>query len=436
MIEKGTLALKPIYFSNIGYFGSLGLDWMNVDFYLSKLITQNILYSIYHNEKSIEEIADIIGVSKNYVADEIKFLSEKGFVDLTTPLFCSKGVPPLKCSERGGMKYLSNILIHDLPPEIQNSKHQIYKKYANILCEKYIPLLKSQIINIKSYFTTPNTELQTPNSIDHNFLFWSLVTFAISYKLDIPEYITNLDKHHVKRTDGSEYNVFAKIDKNQALNYNEKMDTYFGPHTISFNHIPQYPFSVWMYNTCFDNRAKDWIRVLQPKFSDLYDFMLNRISNSQAPPYKGLPWADFYVRKIEGLIDNGLIINEIDMHSQLDMPPQLNLRCRGEKYIVNILKANMTLDDLIKALPPITDELISLNDQLSSEIFELCKSHYPPRFQQLFHDFNKKALSSGEMISRVLDHLLSTNVLKPLKETQKKTVNMIMFDAPLISNNK
>ena len=79
MKETKLLQFKPIKFSLMGFNGSAGTMGGTQAFFKSAL-SQNIAYSVYREAKTINEIADVLGVSPVYVESEVEFLEEYGYL--------------------------------------------------------------------------------------------------------------------------------------------------------------------------------------------------------------------------------------------------------------------------------------------------------------------------------------------------------------------
>ncbi len=76
----GTLGTEPIRFVNMGHNGTPGSKGDTSDF-LAKAITQNIAYAAYHQPRTINEIAEELGVNPIFVEDEVAVLEEYGYMD-------------------------------------------------------------------------------------------------------------------------------------------------------------------------------------------------------------------------------------------------------------------------------------------------------------------------------------------------------------------
>ena len=402
--NTGLYAMKPVRFSSIEFLGSTGSDWHKFDFNLSKILTQNVLYAAYHEPKTIKEISEFLFVQTDIIEEEIEFLENNGFMD-----------------RLAGNKFLTKILIHDLTADICEERHRIYMKYAKIVCEKYVPLiLNSSFYKACLVRTPPNgadginaslrnsqthlsldscllsNSVYTPEN-DLNFLLWSVITFACSQKFNIPEINDNLQKYYTKRNDGSENIAYASINNDINLSFNNECYKTFGELIIRYPEQEAKNLSLWQYNTFYDDRLETNSRGLSMLYQ-YFDTYLNSTSRDRMTP-----------RTVESMFYRGLLTKH------------------NEKACANLLIIDKSMNEFINILPDFPKEFIQLNHKLAEETFNLCKSQYPSHINDLNYAYFQKAISSSEIITRVLDLLQKDGTLKPLTESQKKTVNMIMF---------
>ena len=379
---QGQFGIKPIKFTNTEYKGTDGANALYIDYSLSKLITQNILYIAYRKPISISEIAKLLSTPRSVVEEEIDFLAKYGFIINTN-----------------ADNYLTNMLLHDYSHEVQEKLHNIYTKAAIEVCDKYIP-----------YFFRSG-DLRSPQSVGNafirsdisttNFLNWSMITFACCRKLIIPDITRQLEPFYIKRKDGGLNLTYATVLKDFKYTYNYDLYRYYGD--TDFTIAPEiFPFRVWQFNTFYSNRPDGKIASAFAGFPDLYDFMHNRLEND---PDKE--------ERIKRIVSNGLIVAAISD--------------RQNKYETNTIVLNKSFKNFLDNLPEIPVELVDFNHSLDNQVYELCKTQYPEQMQDLFSVFCKNTINSGGVITRVLEILLNKGILKPLTENQKKTVNMIMF---------
>jgi RNA polymerase sigma factor (sigma-70 family) len=199
------LKFNPIKFSFMGVNGSVGREGGTSNFFKSTL-AQNIVYSIYNGGKTINEIADLLGVSPVYVESEVEYLEEYSFL-----------------TKLPGNKYISNILIDEITEE---SLYLVYEMYRNasklIVDEIFDEAIKSELIN--------SEDIYYPDK-DKNFLMWTLVLYILSHSKSGEDSTIKFEDIATIRKDGGFYIASASID-NPLLkkpDIFEYRDNWFGP---------------------------------------------------------------------------------------------------------------------------------------------------------------------------------------------------------------
>lgn len=162
MRQASELKFNPIRFALCGTNGSTGTKGANSNFFLSAL-SQNIVYDVWKSSKTINEIADDLGVSPVYVESEAEYLAEYGF------LLEDKG------------KYICNILIEQ-PDELLNTlQNEMYGKAAAIFAnELFDELTQSGILKderIICHQSDKPPELSQSKKADDNFILWALIPY-------------------------------------------------------------------------------------------------------------------------------------------------------------------------------------------------------------------------------------------------------------------
>lgn len=155
MREPSKLIFDPKRFDSCSFSGKIGTKGDISDFFRSA-ISQNIAYAVRNEAKSINEIADELGVSPVYVESEAELLEEYGFL--------------LKQKD----KFLSNILISEPTEELNRLHDDMYLKAAKLFAnEIYDELTKSSLLDecvLGGYNDTR----------DKNFLLWATIPFIIA----------------------------------------------------------------------------------------------------------------------------------------------------------------------------------------------------------------------------------------------------------------
>ncbi len=208
MREPSELKFNPKRFDMCSFSGKIGTKGDISNFFRSA-ISQNIVYTVRNEAKSINEIADELGVSPVYVESEAEYLEEYGFL--------------LKQKD----KYICNILLSE-PSEELNHLHDImYLKAAKIFAnELYDELIKSGLLDSDCVLGGYN------DTRDKNFLMWALIPFitAFSGEYLVDKSIAFSDVYTI-RPDGGKNICYATLATPGAKPpmYNEEMKKFRGP---------------------------------------------------------------------------------------------------------------------------------------------------------------------------------------------------------------
>lgn len=208
MKEPSRLIFNPIKFDMCSFSGKAGTKG-DVSSFLRSTISQNIVYSVRNEAKSINEISDELGISPVYIESEAEYLEEYGF------LLKSKN------------KYLCNILLSEPTEELNRLHDEMYTKAAKIFAnELYDELIKSDL-------SDNNTVLGGYNDTrDKNFLMWAIIPFitAFSGENTLNKSISFSDVYTI-RPDGGKNICYATVTRPDIKPpmYNEEMKKFKGP---------------------------------------------------------------------------------------------------------------------------------------------------------------------------------------------------------------
>ena len=162
MRQPSELKFNPIKFELCGTNGSPGTKGANNNFFRSAL-SQNIVYSVWKESKTVNEIADCLGVSPVYVESEAEYLAEYGFL-----------------TENKG-KYLCNILLDEATDELIELHDEMYMEAAKVFAnELYDELINSEILKDERILcgqTEKPISLTESEKADVNFILWSLIPY-------------------------------------------------------------------------------------------------------------------------------------------------------------------------------------------------------------------------------------------------------------------
>lgn len=180
------LKFNPIKFSFMGVNGSVGREGGTNNFFKSTL-AQNIVYSTYNDAKTINEIADLLGVSPVYVESEVEYLEEYSFL-----------------TKLPGNKYLSNMLIDEATEQILYLGDEMYRNASKLIInEIFDEVIKSELLN--------SEDIYYPDK-DKNFLMWTLVLYVLANSESGEDSTIKFEDIATIRKDGGFYIASASID--------------------------------------------------------------------------------------------------------------------------------------------------------------------------------------------------------------------------------
>ena len=115
--EYGKLKFDPIKFKGCHNDGTIGTKGHNRNFFRSAL-TQNIAYLIRDSYKSVNEIADELGVSPVYVESEVTYLEKYGFL------------------QKKGEKYISSFIINVPDEHTIKLQDEVYSRATELIADE------------------------------------------------------------------------------------------------------------------------------------------------------------------------------------------------------------------------------------------------------------------------------------------------------------
>ena len=191
MRKTSELKFHPIKFNGYGINGSAGSR--NPDEFFRSSLPQNICYCVRNVAKTVNEIADDLGVSPVYVETEVDILEEYGFL--------------VKQKD----KYLINFCIVEPTAQLLTMQNDMYKKAADLFAnDLYDELTSSGILDDERIFCNYMQQGSTKDQPkrDKNFLLWSLIPYIAAWSGEnlIDKRIT-FDEVATIRPDGG-HNIF------------------------------------------------------------------------------------------------------------------------------------------------------------------------------------------------------------------------------------
>lgn len=205
MRQASQLKFNPIRFDSYGLNGTVGTK--SPDEFFRSALSQNICYCVRNEAKTVEEIADDLGVSPVFVEAEVDFLEEYGFLH-----------------EQKG-RYIVNFLIGEPTAGLLTLKDAMYKRAAGLFAnELYDELTESGLIDDKSIIcnrTLPGSTLSGSTCEgplrDKNFLLWALVPYIAACSGKVEQTISFEEAATIRPDGGHNICQADVIDRKMVL---------------------------------------------------------------------------------------------------------------------------------------------------------------------------------------------------------------------------
>lgn len=231
MRNSNELKFNPIKFTVCGTNGTIGENGTNESFFRSPLL-QNIVYSVWKEPKTVNQIADELGVSPVFIESEVEHLEKYGFL--------------IKKDNR----YLCNILIDEPNDEINRLRDEMYERVSEIFAnELYDELVKSDILNSDDILGgfAGEVKLDGRGTRDLNFILWAIIPYITS--LSGTEQFDNsvsFEQAATYRADGGHNICYATVlDPSESKpKYYDEIFSFYGP-CLSENE----KLSLWQIDT-------------------------------------------------------------------------------------------------------------------------------------------------------------------------------------------
>lgn len=219
------LKFNPIKFSYMGVNGSIGSEGSTSNFFKS-ILAQNIAYSVYMEGKTINEIADLLGVSPVYIESEVEYLEEYSFLN-----------------KLPGNKYISNMIIDEVTQEIVALSDEMYKHASKLIAnEIFDEVMKSDLLN--------KGDIYYPNE-DKNFLMWAITLYVIAQSKSEIDFNIKFEDIATIRKDGGFYIASASTDNMcvKMPNIFKYRDNWCGPIWNNYDNT-----TLWQINSMWVSR--------------------------------------------------------------------------------------------------------------------------------------------------------------------------------------
>ena len=368
----GKLGMKPIEAIGFGHGGNPGRN-SGPEHYLGNKLNLNIVYSVYHEPKTMVEIAEELGVTPVYIEDAVAELEANGFL-----------------VEQAGKRYTTYVRFNPETYSLEQKDKLWQKKMevAKLLVKEYVPQVRAAIADVKDiYIPSGNREL----------LEAAAIFYAIVNKCLLASKI-NLSKYRIKTLAGGDFTACIDIPAMPI-----------DPDYVSSQTYPPY----W---ACGDMTR--W----SEKYPSIYSWSIDTRYCSR----KGY-WEDNLTSDYEYLYE--LMTGAIQ-----DMPANKEkfdrLRKRGylsEDNKVNIMVMRGNQKEFFSKIPLLDEKIKSTFADYALEQAMLIAKDYPPQMRDLVVADNVVTFVGSAVALMVMDILYGNGTFRPLTEDEKITSTLLMF---------
>lgn len=368
----GKLGLSPITATNFGHSGDPGSNG-GPEYYLGDKLNLNIVYSVYFEPKSREEIAEELGVTPVYIEDKINFLEGNGFL-----------VPV------AGNRYTTYVNFTPTTYSLEFQENRLKKQLevARLLVREYVPMVRTAIADVQDvYIPGGNREL----------LEAAAIFYGVANKCNI-SIQKDFSKYHIKTTAGGDFTACVELPQQQAdpeYQSTLQLPSYWAcgnMHRDSEKYLAVY---AWSIDSRLSTRKGAWQNNYTSDYEYLYEFLNGTLADNAAN-----------VEKFR--------------------------RLRERKYLtednqVNIMLVKGAENEFFDKIPALSETLKETFTNFALESAMLEAKNYPPQMQDLIIGWGTGGFVGNVVALMVMDILYGNGTFKSLTENEKVTSNLIMF---------
>ena len=407
MRKASELKFNPIKFDLCGFNGFVGTEGSPSKFFNS-LMAQNIEYSVWKEAKTINKIADELGVSPVYVESEAERLEEYGLLT------------------KSGDRYLCNILLGESTDELNRLHDKMYSQAADIFAnELFDELTTSGILDDNKIWggsTEPFTFTYDPPK-DKNFMLWALIPYIAALSGDrLMDNGISFEEAATVRPDGGNNICYASIIPHdvEPPMYFDSMKRFFGPYWNGFDNR----FKVWSIDSEWSERRAD-------------DDYRNTVSHDLSLLNIYLNGDDLSAEGYAYLVERGYISLFSSEQGEIgDVTAKM-----GDSFISNKDLGNYKIKFrcLCLADGDINDRLIAIGDRIKEKYrskFEELKKEYvdadlreTPKHLHTMEKYGHQYIfhSDAWFVLHCIKVLLANGKLKEPTEEQKRSLSTIII---------
>lgn len=375
----GKLGLSPLESVNFGHSGTVFPNGEPEQFIQDKL-NLNIVYSVYHTPRTLEGIAEELGMTPVYLKDRVERLEANGFLVQTA-----------------GKKYTTYVLFEPTTyslEEVENLR-KLQLQVAEELSETYVPLVRKAIEGVQVYLPDGNREL----------LEATAVFYSVAEKCCIR---SNIDqsKYWIRPLVGGEYIAIVTPEmKCEDPDYVPTLDlpNYWACGSMYRNSC-KYSVSSFSMDTRYDNREGYWQNNRLSDYEWIYEHITGQLADNAANAEK---YARLRERKF--LTEDGR---------------------------VNIPIIKGTMNEFFDKLPSLHEEMERKFARVALDYATQAAKRYPQQMQDLVISRNIQGFIASTVALMVLDILYGNGTFRPLTENERVSANLLMFSDVLPGETK
>ncbi len=373
--KVGQLGIHPVEVTDFGHGGWVGHN-LGHEHYLKDKLNLNIVYSVYHNPLTKEEIAEELGITPVFIEERIKALEEDGMI-----------------SRLSGDRYTTYLCFNPetYSLELQDKILKNQMEAAEILVKEYVPLVRNAVSNIKDvYIPDGNREIFEAAAI----------AYAVTAKCSVTP-MKDLSKYHIKTKDGGDFIGYVVIPSKPIENdYKQTYDPkdYQACGGMFRGSYKYKNVGSWSLDSKYTSREGGWKNNLTEDYEYLYELITGTITNTPA--------------------------NEEKFK-----------RLRQRKFITDDNKINITVmkcengaeEDFYGKIPELPGKLKRRFADTAMEDALALAAEYPEQMRDLIVCERSSDFISNTVAVMVLDILYKNGNFKPLTQNEKVTSDLIMF---------
>ena len=376
----GKLGLSPVTALDFGHSGDPGSNG-GPEFYLGDKLNLNIVYSVYHEPRTAQEIAEELGVTPVYLQDRIDFLEGNGFLVRTA-----------------GGRYTTFVKFsaREFSKEQNEAELKLQLQIAEMLVKEYVPAVRAAVRDV--------TDVYLPGG-NRELLEAAAVFYAVLHKCELPIQ-KDLSDYMIKTTAGGKFIAMVNIEskpsdpdykpERQWPDYQVCGSMWRGP--------GKYPaVKSWSADSRYDSREGFWTNNLSTDYEYLYEYMkgmLGKLSeaNSAVNPANA--------EKFARLRERGFLTED------------------GK---VNIMVIKDSQEEFFAKIPALSDEMKAQFADKALEFAMLSARRHPPQMQDLIIAWGVRGFIFSTVALMVLDILYGDGMFRPLTEKERVAANLLMF---------